>query len=180
MSDMANTAPDRSALVVLVPEAVGLEPFRDKHDPSAAAGVSAHVLSPFMTPSAVGPTLIDELGRHFASVSRFHFALKTVKRFVAPIQVLYLEPEPSEPFRQLTLGIWKRHPDWPPYEGRHSDIVPHMCLAQPSSIAELDEVAGKFAQECEAALPIYSTAAGVALMDRVAGRWSVRTRFALA
>ena len=42
-----------SALVVLVPEAEGVvKPFRDLHDPSAAAGMPAHItlLYPFKHP----------------------------------------------------------------------------------------------------------------------------------
>ena len=38
-------------------------------------------------------------------------------------------PEPAEPFRDLTLAIWRRFPQAPPYRGAHGDAVtPHLTI----------------------------------------------------
>jgi hypothetical protein len=83
------------------------------------------------------------------------------------------------PQRRLTLSIWKRYPDSAPYGGKYADIVPHMHLAQVSSIEELDKFADEFNRGFQANLPIHVTASEVALMDKVAGRWNVHTTFDL-
>jgi 2'-5' RNA ligase len=107
--------PIQSALVVPVPEAEPLvRPFRDKYDPSAAHGMPAHVtlLYPFKPPDEIGEAVLQRLGRCIAGVRRFDFSLATPRRF--PGGVLYLAPEPDEPFRRLTLAIWALYPSTPP------------------------------------------------------------------
>ena len=61
-------SPIESALMVLVPEAESLvKPFRDRYDPSAAAGVPAHItlLYPFKHPDEIDQTVIDDLNQCF-------------------------------------------------------------------------------------------------------------------
>ena len=53
-----------SALVVLVPEAEAIaKPFRDQYDPSAAAGVPAHItlLYPFKAPDEIDDITLCKL-----------------------------------------------------------------------------------------------------------------------
>jgi hypothetical protein len=69
--------PDESALVVLVPEAEPLvKPFRDRYDPSAAAGVPAHItlLYPFKPPDEIDSTVLENLRRLFCGFSSFRFS----------------------------------------------------------------------------------------------------------
>ena len=40
-----------------------------------------------------------------------------------------MEPEPREPFVELTQAVWRRWPGHPPYGGAHREIVPHLTLA---------------------------------------------------
>src|SRR5687767_4670951 len=97
-----------SALVVLVPEAEPMvAAFRDQHDPAAAAGVPAHItlLYPFKPPNEIDARACTVLRECFAHCTPFDFSLGAVRRFPAEA-VLYLAPEPDEPFRQLTLAIW--------------------------------------------------------------------------
>ena len=47
--------------------------------------------------------------------------------------VLYLEPEPADGLRQLTMTIARRWPGAPPYDGRFDDVVPHLTVAQGAS-----------------------------------------------
>jgi hypothetical protein len=171
-----------SALVFLVPEAEALVgPFRDRHDPAAAAGMPAHItlLYPFKPPRAIDASVLDGLRQCFAAFAPFPFALAETRRFEAPYAVLYLAPEPSESFRALTLTIWQRWPETPPYRGRYADIIPHLCVAQVADLQQLDTVARRFAAKAAAMLPIRAMAAEVALMDTRSGRWQVRATFSL-
>jgi hypothetical protein len=171
--------PLESALVILVPEAeVLVNPFRDRHDPSAAIGVPAHItcLYPFIAPDEIGPAVLDELRGCFERFPTFNFSLTEARRFPG---VLYLAPEPAEPFRELTRAIWDRWPNTPPYGGQHSDIVPHLCVAQIADEPRLDAVAEAFGSPSAVKLPIRATAQEVALMDNASGRWQVRTAFGL-
>jgi 2'-5' RNA ligase len=96
-----------SALLVLVPEAEALvKSFRDRYDPSAAAGMPAHItlLYPFKLPSELDDEVLADLRRCFARFAPIRYALASIRRF--PVEVLYLAPEPDEPFRRLTLAIW--------------------------------------------------------------------------
>jgi hypothetical protein len=45
--------------------------------------------------------------------------------------VLWLAPEPDEPFLQLTASVWRAFPSHPPYEGAFVDHIPHLTVAAP-------------------------------------------------
>jgi 2'-5' RNA ligase len=172
--------PIESGLAVLVPEAEFLvRPFRAKYDPSAAAGMLAHItlLYPFKPPDEIGEAVIEKLTRCFAGFRSFDFSLTTTRRF--PGGVLYLAPEPDEPFRRLTLAIWDCFPATPPYGGRYSNIVPHLTVAELSVEREVERTAAEFARTAEDKLPIRAIATEIALMDTQAGSWQVRTALAL-
>jgi hypothetical protein len=169
-----------SALVVLVPEAeAAVKPFRDRYDPSAAAGMPAHntLLYPFKSPDEVDETVLRDLRHCFAHFSPIAFSLGSIRRF--PVEVLYLAPEPAEPFRRLTLAIWERYPETPPYGGKWPDIIPHLSVAWLTDARQLDGVANKFAEASRERLPIRAIASEVALMDIRSGRWQVRAMFGL-
>ena len=169
-----------SALVVLVPEAEDLvKPFRDRYDPSAALDVPAHVtlLYPFKPPDEIGGTVLDELRRGFARFAPFRFALAQIRRF--PAEVLYLAPEPDEPFRQPTSAIWNWYPETPLYGGQWPDIIPHLSMARLADEQQLDRITDEFARASRGILPICATAAEVALMDNRSGRWQIRATLCL-
>jgi hypothetical protein len=171
-----------AALVFPVPEAEALVgPFRDRHDPAAAAGMPAHItlLYPFKPPGAIDASVLDGLRQCFATFPPFPFVLAGIRRFESPDAVLYLAPEPAEAFRALTLTIWRRWPERPPYGGQHADVIPHLCVAQVADLQELDAIALRFAPIAAAVLPIRAMASEVALMDTRPGRWQIRTTFGL-
>ena len=169
-----------SALVVLVPEAETLvKPFRDRYDPSAALGVPAHVtlLYPFKPPDEIGSAVLGKLCHRFARFAPFQFALASIHRF--PAELLYLAPEPDEPFRRLTSAISDWYPETPPYGGKWPDIVPHLSVARLTDEEKLDRIADEFAKASLGVLPIRGTAEEVALMDNRSGRWQVRATLCL-
>ena len=166
-----------SALVVLVPEAeAAAKPFRDRYDPSAAAGMPAHItlLYPFKSPDDIDDPTLGKLRDCFARFEPIRFALHTIKRFP---EVLYLAPEPDDPFRRLTVAIWNLFPETPPYRGKWPDIIPHLSIAWRADEQQLATIADDFAKASNDKLPIPAIASEVALMDNRSGRWDVRTMF---
>jgi 2'-5' RNA ligase len=169
-----------STLAILVPEAEGLvRPFRDRYDPAAKAGMPAHItlLYPFKSPNEIDGLVLDTLHDCFSRFQLFKFSLMTINQF--PGEVLYLVPEPDDPFRELTLGIWACYPETPPYRGRYSTVVPHLTAAHFVGEQKLAEVAREFEQAAQGRLPIQAQAAEVALMDTRSGRWEINTTFRL-
>jgi 2'-5' RNA ligase len=169
-----------SALVVLVPEAEAVvKPFRDRYDPSAAAGMPAHItlLYPFKAPDEVDDIVLGRLRDCFACLEPIQFSLGKIRRF--PIEVLYLAPEPDQPFRQLTLSIWNLFPETPPYGGKWPDIIPHLSLAQLRNEQQLTAMEDGFARASRGKLPIRAVASKVTLMDNRSGRWRGRATFSL-
>jgi 2'-5' RNA ligase len=169
-----------SALVVLVPEAEALvKPFRDQYDLSATVGMPAHItlLYPFKAPNEVGSVVLHNLRHRFARFAPFRYSLASIRRF--PVGVMYLVPEPDEPFRRLTSAIWDWYPETPPYGGKWPDIVPHLSVANMADEQRLDRVADEFAQASQRRLPIGATASEVALMDNQPGRWRICTTLRL-
>ena len=53
--------------------------------------------------------------------------------------VVYLAPEPSEPFDRLTEAIDARFPDFPPYAGAFDGVIPHLTITE-SAAAPLDDI----------------------------------------
>jgi 2'-5' RNA ligase len=167
-----------SALVVLAPPAEPLvKAYREEHDPSAALGVPAHltVLYPFHPPG-LPRALLARLAALFAEFAPFDYALAELRRFPG---VLYLAPEPEAPFRLLTRRVADAFPDFPPYGGRFSDIIPHLTLAQLEDAERLERVAAHFQGACGAKLPLRLRAESVALMDNEQGAWRVCATFRL-
>ena len=170
----------QSALVVLVPEAEHVvRPFREAHDPSAALGMPAHItlLFPFLPPSRITRAVVDGLATCFGRFQPFRFSLREARRFPG---VLYFVPDPDDPFRVLTMAIWRQSPETPPYDGKHPDIVPHLSIAQINDEIQLDAVAKDFARSSANSLPIAAAATQVALMDNGSGHWKIQRLFHLA
>jgi hypothetical protein len=169
-----------TALVVLVPEAEAVvKPFRDQYDPSAAAGVPAHITSlyPFKAPYEVDDTVLGKLRDCFAALEPIPFSLGKIQRF--PTEVLYLAPEPNEPFRQLTLAIWNLFPETPPYSGKWPDIIPHLSVAWVRNEQHLTAITNDFTKATQGKLPIHAIASRVALLENPSGRWRLKAMFSL-
>ncbi|MFB7513260.1 2'-5' RNA ligase family protein [Streptomyces sp. NPDC056144] len=178
MADDSTTTPfqaGQTALIVRVPEA---EPsvgrWRERCDPSARAGVPAHVtvLFPFLNASVVDAgvrtALAEVLGGHPAFELRFAHC----GRFPG---VLHLSPEPAEPLRRLTETVAARWPEAPPYGGRHANVVPHLTVALGQEDATLEEIEADLAGR----LPFTCRVSSVELIVHDGETWQVRESFAL-
>src|SRR5262245_50248923 len=123
-------ADGNTALVVLVPEAEpAVAALRAAHDSSAALGVAAHVtlLFPFVPLARWHAGLDAQLAALFSRFVAFDARFRDTARFGDA--VLYLAPEPAEPFSALTEAIAAAFPEHPPYEGVHPAVIPHLTVA---------------------------------------------------
>lgn len=153
----------------VVVEILAAEPAVAEHrrrlDVAASWGVGAHVsvLYPFVDLSAIGDEVLRRLGAAIRSVSAFDCAFRRCAWFDQ--DVVWLAPDPSRPFRDLTAAVWAQFPQFPPYGGEFDDVVPHLTLGERSrgTLEELRTAAA----EVDAALPITTYVDRAAL---IAGR----------
>lgn len=172
-------SPDRTALIVVLPEAEPLVgDVRARYDPAAAEGVPAHVtvVYPFLPPASISAPVIRSLQDMFARYAGFRVGFGELRRFPG---VLYLSPRPDATFRRLTEAVVERFPEAPPYGGQFTEIVPHLTLAHAASPARLDEIEAEFLEAASGRLPIHAACREVTMIERQNGRWSARMRFAL-
>lgn len=165
-----------TALVIVVPEAEPLvSEWRAKYDWSAQHGVPAHItlLYPFAPTERVDDELLGRLRELFASEAPVTFELPRVARFP---EVAWLAPEPSEPFSALIELIAGRFPDYPPYEGAHEEVIPHLTVAEGGPELQ-DRVEAALTEH----LPIAARADDVALLfEGDDGLWFEAHRFPLS
>jgi 2'-5' RNA ligase len=167
----------RSALIVEVPEAYPTHAWLERTAAAKpSAGVPAHVtvLFPFVPAHAIDDALVDDLTELFAGHEPFAFELRECRHFP---HVLYLAPEPEEPFRRLTESVAAAYPEHPPYGGVFEDVVPHLTVAE-GDRETLLRAEGDVRQW----LPLAAQADVVTLLEEVepaTGRWQARTTFAL-
>lgn len=130
---MAVVSPDpgsaQSAVVVPVPEA---EPvagrFRAQLDPAATWGVPARVtiLYPFVPPDAITSAEIERAAAAVHSVRAFSCEFARTGWFGD--DVVWLAPEPAEPFQTMTSAVHAAFPLFPPFGGSYNDVVPHLTI----------------------------------------------------
>ena len=163
-----------TAVVVRVSLPETLAKIRRRHDPAAANGVPAHItlLFPFIPVDRLAPTVRRDLAAIAGSVAPFDVQFTDVGRFPG---VVYLEPEPADPFAALTASIVSRFPDFPPYAGEHAEVVPHLTLTDSPGVP-LDAVAGAARHW----LPFSRRVSALELLvEDGAGNWTCRWRIGL-
>src|SRR3954470_23016475 len=100
-----------SAIIVPVNVPVGVNRLRERMDPAAADGVPAHItlIYPFMPPSELKDDVRRRVEQIIAAEPTFPLVLASVRRWP---QVVWLEPDPEEPFRRLTMALAAAFPDY--------------------------------------------------------------------
>ncbi|HEY5032841.1 MAG TPA: 2'-5' RNA ligase family protein [Actinomycetes bacterium] len=149
--------------------------LRRRLDPSAALGVPAHVTIhfPWVPDDRVDARVLDDLATLAAEVASFDVTLRRTAWFDR--ELLWLDPEPREPFLRLIAGSASRWPDLPLYGGQFADVVPHVTvgIAAMGSLVGLDEIVG-------ARLPVGDRATELQWITRTApDPWIVRCALAL-
>ena len=147
----------------------------------AGLGVPAHVtlLFPFIPRGSISVARLSDVATIAEREPSFEAALTAVRRFPssepAIDAVLWLAPEPVEPFLRLTAAIAATYPDYPPYGGIHDEVIPHLTIAT-GSVAGFDHLEA----EIRGHLPVlYRVGEAALLLEDEAGRWSVGERFRL-
>jgi 2'-5' RNA ligase len=123
--------PTETAVVVPIDAAeVVVAEHRRNLDAAASWGVPAHVtiLYPFVHPMALDEAVLSRLGAALNSVPAFECSFTRCQWFSEA--VLWLAPEPVQPFRDLTSAVWHAFPEYPPYGGAFDDVVPHLTVGE--------------------------------------------------
>jgi 2'-5' RNA ligase len=169
------TTPPASAVVVRIAVPPALMRLRRAWDRNASAGIPAHVtiLFPFVGPGDLGSSIRGELASIAASQERFEVRFERVGRFPG---VVYLVPDPAEPFMRLITAVAVRFPAYPPYGGEFAEVIPHLTIAESDDDGPLDEVATIASRN----LPFGAHVAGLeVLVESGAGRWHRHWRLPL-
>lgn len=167
----------QTAVLVHVPEAervVGR--WRLQHTYDAPLGIPAHVtlLFPWVPVGELSQDDEQRLARLIGETAPFVVTFSRTARFP---EVLYLEPQPSEPFAAFTAAIAAEWPEHPPYEGAHETVIPHLTVAE----SEDESLFEQIRTDVEPQLPLQMGVTEAQLYAEDAdGRWRERRRFPLA
>lgn len=114
---------------------------RRAHDPSARDGMPAHVtlLTPFVPVEAWSPSHAARLSAALAGTTPFLARFRRIGRFART--TVFLVPEPEIVFERLAKSVAAAFPEYPPYGGAFSAVLPHLTLAHGVPEATLDAVA---------------------------------------
>jgi len=159
-----------AAVILPVPEAEPLVgELRQRYDPSAELGVPAHItinypFKPHVQRTAQARAELDAL---LAGFCQFSFALCEIGTFPG---VVYLAPEPRDPFLMLIGAVAALFPDSPPYEGRFAQSVPHLTVAQVDE-ATVAAVKAELMERVGAVLPLPCQARELWLIDNAETFW---------
>jgi len=160
-----------TALVVLLPE---LEPliggWRRRYTGDGARGMPPHVtlIIPFADSADLGD-LLGPLGRVVSAFAAFEVTLVRTARFPG---LVYLRPEPDEPFVAMTEALAAAFPDFPPYAGEFQEIVPHITVGQAD-----DAVLTDLERELAPKLPVQVRVERAWLVENTAAGWRRHTAF---
>jgi 2'-5' RNA ligase len=166
----------QSAVVVPVPPVDSVvSSWRDRFDSSAAQGMPAHitVLYPFLPERRLTDDVLAQLRALCGELlGALEVRFARTARFPG---VLYLDPEPADGLRKLTVAIADRWPEAPPYEGSHDDVVPHLTVAY----ANEDDVLDAAEADLCPRLPLAAALEEARLYVFDGARWRTRARLPL-
>ena len=129
--------------------------------------VHPHVtlLAPFGSRARVDdPALHSELHGFFGSVPAFDFALVEVRKFPRRVLLPRTRTRGAVP-RPHRTRVAARYPDFPPYEGQFTNVIPHLTLDEDAHPEPL---------------PIHAHASVAHLVHSHEGAWNVVATFPLA
>jgi 2'-5' RNA ligase len=138
--------------------------------------MSPHItlLVPFVPVKRLDDAVRARLRRTLAPIEPFDYTLERVAQFGEG--VLYLAPEPAQPFVELVLALAAEFPEYPPYDGVHDTIVPHGTIA----VSEDARLLARITADVAPHLPIVCRAVEATIVERGADlRWRHRTALPL-
>jgi 2'-5' RNA ligase len=133
------------------------------------------VLYPFLPSERLDPDVRRRVAAIAGSVEPFEVTFRRVRRF--DDGVVWIEPEPAEPFRRLTAGVAAAWPDHPPYGGLFDDVIPHLTVVEAGDdTPPLQSIEASTARQ----LPFTARADRLELWRQdPAGRWRPHWRLSL-
>lgn len=162
-----------TGLLVEVPEAEPLvASWRARYDPVATRGIPAHItaLYPFVPPSDLDAGVVDRLRVVLTDVKPFSFHLVRLDEFPG---VVWLRPEPDDPFKALTTALWKAFPEFPPYRGAYPDSQPHLTVGLADTPAAQGALRRQLADDFTDRLPVSCDASTLTVFTSDdSGQWS--------
>lgn len=168
----------QSVILIPVPSAdLIIGKWREQYDSVALRGIPAHItlLFPFKNPQEITEEVLGKLRNIFIDVNPFSFTLESVHTFP---NVIFLEPNPRDPFIRLTEAIEKNFPENPPYEGKYPSINPHTTIAQLSDDQEINVIKRNISKDINKFLPIQSRATEAWIMvEGENGNWHKKATF---
>ena len=162
-----------TAVVVLLPE---LQPliggWRSRYTDDGARGMPPHVtlIVPFADSADLGDR-IAALGPVIGAFAAFDVALAQTARFPG---LMYLRPEPGEPFVAMPEALAAAFPSFPPYGGEFQEIVPHVTVAQAG-----DAILAGAERELAPELPVRARVERAWLVENTPAGWRRHTAFPL-
>lgn len=87
------------------------------------------LIYPFADSELLAATRLRELAEVVSRSVAFTYRLVETARFTNAPPILYLVPEPAEPFCTLIGALAEAFPENPPYGGAHSEPIPHVTVA---------------------------------------------------
>ena len=159
-----------TAFIVRIPAAENLvAELRNRFDSNVRLGVPAHIsiLVPFMDPARVTPVVLAAAQEALRDIAPFEFTLRRVGRFPT---TAYLAPEPPDPFIAMTASLVRTFPEFLPYAGEHTDVVPHLTVAH-GDAESASVAAAELEQTLRISGPIKARCTSVALLENYTGQW---------
>jgi 2'-5' RNA ligase len=142
-----------------------------------ADGMPPHItlISPFVDDADLTEADVDRLRGVLAASAPFDVTLARFARFDAQPPVLYLEPEPPEPFLAMITAIEQAFPAFPPFGGVHETVIPHLTVAYSDDPAALGAVEAEVGRH----LPVHARVTEVVVMEHRADNWRPREHITL-
>jgi 2'-5' RNA ligase len=134
----------------------GLAPVVDDLRERTCGSKPSHGMPPHVTLLVPAPPDVEGIAEVLSAFSAFEVVFAQLGRFP---EVLWLAPEPAQPFARMVEALLQRFPDHPPYGGSFKEIVPHLTVAQ----SEFDEAASTL----EPWLPVGTRAERAVLLEQV-------------
>lgn len=130
---------------------------------------------PFVDDADLGAVEIGRLRGVLGTFAPFEVTCARFGHFDAEPPVLYLEPEPAQPFLDMIAALVAKFPAFPPFGGIHETTIPHLTLGYSHDAAALRAVEA----DVTPCLPIRATVAEASAMEHGAMGWQVREHIAL-
>ncbi|MGH2710508.1 MAG: 2'-5' RNA ligase family protein [Actinomycetota bacterium] len=152
--------------------------WRVRFTPDGRDDMPAHItlLYPWIDDRALETEHVHEVRDVLAGFSSFGVSLGRVASFPGTRTLLYLEPEPSAPFIEMTEALTAAFPGYPPYGGAFADVVPHATIVETNLDPSLET---EVLSSVEPRLPVDVVIDRVWIMEHLEDRWRMRSEILL-